>query len=182
MPSSEVKHKLSTAHLCLGSNLGDREGNLIQALTLLSQEATLEELSSIYETEPVGYEEQALFLNAVCRITTDLNPWELLHLAQTIESEMGRVPSFPNSPRPIDIDILFYDDQTVKTQNLTIPHPRLVERAFVLVPLAEIAPELVHPELGMTVAQLADEVEGHSGVRKWKLGGFDVPAIRRRAL
>ena len=154
----------------------------MQALALLSQNVSLEELSSAYETEPVGYKEQALFLNAVCRVATDLSPWELLHLAKTIESEMGRVPSFRNSPRPIDIDILLYDDTIVKTEKLTIPHPGLAERAFVLVPLAEIAPGLIHPELGVAVAQLANQVEGHGGISKWKSGGFDVRAIRGRAL
>jgi len=160
--------KLAIAYLCLGSNLGDRERNLSQAVTLLSQKAKLQKLSSIYETEPVGYREQPFFLNLVCRIAVHLNPEELLRLAKDIETEMGRIPSFPNSPRPIDIDILFYDNKIIKTQNLTIPHPRLTDRAFVLIPLAEIAPQLVHPELGKSIAQLAKAVEGQNGVQRWK--------------
>ena len=156
-----------TAYLCLGSNLGDREKNLIRALSLLSQEISLEKASSIYESEPVGYKEQSFFLNLVCQVTTNLNPRELLHLAKTIENKMGRVPSFPNSPRPIDIDILFYDNQIIKTKDLTIPHPRLAERAFVLIPLAEIASELVHPELNKNVAELASSYKGCNGVRKY---------------
>ncbi|MDH5364876.1 MAG: 2-amino-4-hydroxy-6-hydroxymethyldihydropteridine diphosphokinase [Dehalococcoidia bacterium] len=164
---SEVGHKLPSAYLCLGSNLGDREKNLTRALSLLSQELKLEKVSSIYETEPVGYKEQPLFLNMVCQGATNLNPQELLSLAKAIESRMGRAPSFPNAPRPIDIDILFYDNKIIKTKDLTIPHPRLTDRAFVLVPLAEIAPELVHPELGKSITELASNIKGYSEVRKY---------------
>lgn len=158
---------MPSAYLCLGSNLGAREKNLTRALSLLSQEVNLKKVSSIYETEPVGYKEQPLFLNLVCRITTNLNPGGLLRLAKTIESKMGRIPSFPNSPRPIDIDILFYDNKIIKTKDLTIPHPRLAGRAFVLVPLAEIAPELVHPELGKSITELSSNIKGYSEVRKY---------------
>ena len=172
--------ELAIAYLGLGSNLGEREENLCQALALLSLKLDLEKMSSIYETEPVGYKEQPLFLNLVCRIATEVPPDELLHFAKDIETKMGRVPSFPNAPRTIDIDILFYEDRIMSTQDLTIPHPRLQGRAFLLIPLAEIAPDLIHPELGKSIAQLANDVEGRSGVQKHK-GGFDVSAICRRS-
>jgi 2-amino-4-hydroxy-6-hydroxymethyldihydropteridine diphosphokinase len=172
---------LAVAYLGLGSNLGDREENLRQALALLCSKVDVEKLSAIYETEPVGYKEQSLFLNLVCRIVTDLPPHELLCFAKKIEIEMGRIPSFPNAPRIMDIDILLYNDTIMETQNLTIPHPRLRDRAFVLIPLTEIAPDLIHPELEKTIAQLANDVSGRKGVRKYK-GGFNVSAICRRSL
>jgi 2-amino-4-hydroxy-6-hydroxymethyldihydropteridine diphosphokinase len=173
--------ELAIVYLGLGSNLGEREENLCQALTLLPAKVNLEEASSVYETEPVGFKDQPSFLNMVCRITTDLPPEELSHLVKDVETRMGRIPSFPNAPRIIDIDILFYDNKIMETRNLAIPHPRLHDRAFVIIPLAEIAPALVHPKLGKSIAQLAKDVKGQKGVRKHK-GGFDVSTICGRAL
>lgn len=171
---------LAIAYLGLGSNLGEREQSLLEALSLLSAKVSIEDVSSVYLTEPVGYKEQPLFLNLVCRISTDLTPEELLLVAKDIENRMGRVRSFANAPRTIDIDVLFYDNRIVESQNLTVPHPRLHERAFVLIPLREIAPNLVHPKMGKSVAQLARNVRGRRDVRKYK-GGIDVSAICRRA-
>jgi len=167
---------MATAYLGLGSNLGDRKQNLAKALELLSPETTVEKLSSIYETEPVGYQPQPLFLNAVCRISTELNPRQLLRLANKIEAKLGRMPSFPNAPRPIDIDILLYDNEVFGSKELTVPHPRLAERAFVLVPLVEIAPDLVHPGSGKTIKKLLDNLGTVAGVRQWA----EAEAIMRR--
>lgn len=160
-----------TAYLGLGSNLGDRKQNLAWSLDLISKQSVVEKLSSIYQTEPVGYKQQPLFLNAVCRISTGLSPDKLLRLAKEIEAELGRAPSFSNAPRTIDIDILFYDDEVFSSKELTIPHPRLTERAFVLVPLAEIAPDLVHPVSGKRVKELLDDLGDAAGVRKWAEAG-----------
>lgn len=159
----------TVVYLGLGANLGDRESNLIKALEMLAEGVRMEAVSSLYETEPMGYLEQPRFLNIVCRGTTPLEPQRLLALAKKIEGSLGRVASFPNAPRPIDIDILFYGDSAIDTPELVIPHPRIAERAFVLVPLAELAPELAHPLTGHTVKSMLAEVNGREGVvrREW---------------
>lgn len=158
---------MAIAYLGLGSNLGNRQRNLKQALRLLSLQVKMDKLSSIYETEPMGYQEQPPFLNAVCKVSTNLSPYELLYLAKDVERQLGRKTSFANAPRPIDIDILIYNNEVVQTGELTIPHPHLVERAFVLVPLAEISPDLVHPEKGWTISELLNNLEFVGGVQKW---------------
>ncbi|MCK4362750.1 MAG: 2-amino-4-hydroxy-6-hydroxymethyldihydropteridine diphosphokinase [Dehalococcoidia bacterium] len=153
-------------YLGLGSNLGDRQANLARALKLLGERLHIELVSSLYETEPVGYAEQPLFLNAVCRAQTELGPLQLLSLVKGIEASLGRVPSFPNAPRPIDLDIILYGDLVMETPELTIPHPRLEDRAFVLIPLLEVGPDLRHPVSGEHIKDLAARVGGRKGVRK----------------
>lgn len=162
------KSGLVKIYLGLGSNLGDRQYNLSSAVELLSKQMYMERVSSLYETEPVGYQEQPRFLNAVLRATTSLTPEELLALAKEVEKDLGRTPSFPDAPRLIDIDILFYGGRVINSSQLTIPHPRLEERAFVLVPLAEIAPDTVHPVSRKTVREMVEKVEGLEGVKKYK--------------
>ena len=158
-----------TVYLGLGSNLGNRQGYLDKALALLSQRLQMKRVSSIYDTEPVGRINQPRFLNMVCEVATGLAPEALLALAKGIESKLGRLPRTSNLPRPIDIDILFYGDQIVKTPQLVIPHPRLTERAFVLIPLVEIAPDLVHPVNGKTARALLKDVTEVQGVFKWEV-------------
>jgi len=160
--------KTVTVYLSLGSNMGDREDNLKKALDFLSQRLRIEKASSLYDTEPVGKVDQPRFLNMVCRVFTTLGPKELLNTVKGIESKMGRFSAERNAPRPIDIDILFYGDQIVETPELVIPHPRLTERAFVLIPLAEIAPDLKHPVFGKTIMEFKQGV-GIQGVFKWEV-------------
>jgi len=161
-----LKVEKVTAYLGLGSNMGNRQDNLERALDFLSQRLRIEKVSSIYDTEPVGDVNQPRFLNLVCQVYTSLTPMALLTLGKGIESKLGRVSGKSNAPRPIDIDVLFYDEQIIETPELVIPHPRLTERAFVLIPLAQIAPDLVHPVNSKTVRELLEGLTEVQGVFK----------------
>ncbi len=156
-----------TVYLGLGSNMGARQENLDRALDFLSQRMRVGKVSSIYDTEPVGNTNQPHFLNMACQVFTRLEPEGLLALAKGIESKMGRYGK-SGDPRPIDIDILLYDEKVVETPELVIPHPSMIKRAFVLVPLAEIAPKLVHPVSGKTVKELLQDIKEVQGVLKWE--------------
>lgn len=145
-------------YLGLGSNLGDRKANLQQALELLPTGIKVTRISPVYDTAPVGNVNQSRFLNLAIRAETAFPPDQLLKIVKTIEEKMGRTAGPRNSPRPIDIDILFYDKLVMETPTLVIPHPRLTERAFVLAPLADIAPRLRHPGNGKTVMQMLKEL------------------------
>ena len=156
----------SLVYLALGSNLGDRHGRLIEAIDRLQRRVTIEAVSSIYQTEPWGYTDQPRFLNAACSGRTSLSTAELLVFVKSIEAEMGRAATFRYGPRLIDIDILLYDDAVISTGDYRVPHPGLPARNFVLAPLAEIAPEAVHPLLHKTIADLHSEVDV-SDVQVW---------------
>ena len=167
----------SDVYLGLGSNAGDRAGNLNAALSALGKYVSIMKVSSVYETEPVGFAEQPPFLNLVCHATAALSPEQVLHLTQDIEVKLGRLPTFRNGPRVIDIDILLFDALCLQSDGLVIPHPALPDRLFVLVPLAEIAPDVMHPVLHKSIRQLALESTDRHWVRATQ-GGDDVPAIR----
>jgi 2-amino-4-hydroxy-6-hydroxymethyldihydropteridine diphosphokinase len=158
-----------TVFLALGSNIGDRWQNLKQAIILLSQKVDLTVFSPVYDTAPIGNIEQPRFLNLVCEATTSLMPAQLLALVKEIEKTSGREPGPPNSPRPIDIDILFYGDQIINLPELIVPHPRLTERAFVLVPLADIAPNYLHPVTGYSIRQMLKALKRNADdVVRWE--------------
>ena len=148
-----------TIYLALGSNLGNRENNLKAAIDALTPEVTVLAKSPVYETLPWGVIDQSLFLNMVLKGETHLAPLALLIHLKDLETKLGRLPSIRYGPRLIDMDILFYDDLVLDTSELTIPHPRLHERAFVLVPLADLAPDLVHPVIGKPVGELLTAVD-----------------------
>ncbi len=142
--------------LSLGSNLGNRSANLARARKLLRENGVeVLRASSVYETEPVDHLDQPWFMNQALRVRSSLDPHALLRLAKSIESAMKRVPTVAKGPRTIDIDILFAGATVLDTPDLVIPHPRLAQRNFVLVPLCEIAPEIRHPVLGKTIRELA---------------------------
>ncbi|MRS03336.1 2-amino-4-hydroxy-6-hydroxymethyldihydropteridine diphosphokinase [bacterium] len=160
----------TSVYLALGSNLGDRCGNLRHALDKLSENIAVKKVSSVYETPPWGYIEQPVFYNQVLCGITSLSAMALLNFVKEIESDMGRVKNFQNGPRLIDIDILLFGEQMVSNERLVIPHPRMAERAFVLLPLTEIEPGLVIPGINKNVAELLLNVD-QTGIQKL---AFDV--------
>jgi 2-amino-4-hydroxy-6-hydroxymethyldihydropteridine diphosphokinase len=157
-------HKIT--YLSLGSNLGDREANVRAALDRLAELGTVKAVSSFYETEPVGLIAQPWFLNCAVKLDTEKMPRQLIAGVLNLEREMGRQRKQKNGPRIIDIDILLFGTSVIETAGLTVPHPRLHERRFVLEPLAEIAPEVRHPVLKRTVRELRDSLSPGQTVRR----------------
>ena len=143
-----------TVYLSLGTNIGNRAENLKQAITSLPPQMTVKKKSNIYETPPWGYTEQDAFLNQVVKVTTYLEPEPLLKHLKRLEVVLGRKATFRYGPRLIDIDILFYDDLVLDTPSLTIPHPNVHERGFVLIPMMDIAPDHTHPVIKKSICEM----------------------------
>lgn len=159
----------TTVYLSLGSNLGDREKNLRTAIAALAKaNVRVTRVSSFYETEPVDLRAQPWFLNCAVQAETELPPLELMRTLRGIESQMGSKKLIAKGPRLIDIDILLYGDETIDTPELQVPHPRMLQRKFVLVPLAEIAPNLKHPSWSGTAAEMLRKTSDVSTVRKFE--------------
>ena len=158
---------MPTVYIALGSNIGDREANLKEAMRLLGESGVeIIKVSSMYETEPVDYLEQPWFFNAVLEAQTDLAPMELLATLRRIETEMGSKKLVRKGPRLIDLDILLYGDETIHTAELEVPHPRMLQRNFVLAPLAEIAPRLRHAGWDASASELLANSSDQSVVRR----------------
>ncbi|WP_453992496.1 2-amino-4-hydroxy-6-hydroxymethyldihydropteridine diphosphokinase [Bacillus nitroreducens] len=169
----------NTAFISLGTNIGEREYYLrtgIQAIQDLG--IIISDFSSIYETDPVGYVDQDPFLNMVIKVRTNLSPLDLLQVLQKIELDSGRERKIRWGPRTLDLDILLYNNENTETERLIIPHPRMTERAFVLVPLAEIDEDIHIPAVSKPISLLLDELQDREGVRIWKRrSGEDVFAL-----
>jgi 2-amino-4-hydroxy-6-hydroxymethyldihydropteridine diphosphokinase len=158
---------MPTIYLSLGSNLGDREANLRAAIAALPQAGVrVRRVSSHYETEPVDYLDQPWFLNCVVEAETNLEPHALLQALHAFETQLGNKKDFAKGPRKIDLDILLYGSETISTPDLQVPHARMLQRRFVLTPLAEIAPNLQHPSWPATAAILLDHVMDGSRVTR----------------
>ena len=155
-----------TVYLSLGSNLGDRVENLRQAIAKLpAAGARVTRTSSFYETEPVDFLQQAWFVNCAVQAETDLAPLDLLHALRAIEAQIGSKKLVPKGPRLLDIDILLYADEIIETAELHIPHPRMHLRRFVLVPVNEIAPRVLHPQLELSISELLERCQDAAEVR-----------------
>jgi 2-amino-4-hydroxy-6-hydroxymethyldihydropteridine diphosphokinase len=151
---------MSVVYIGIGSNLGDREFNCKQAISLVRQKGTtVSKESSLYETKPWGVRDQPLFLNMAIEIETNLKPFELLRTLKDIEKEMGREETFLWGPRIIDLDILLYDNNIVDEKGLKIPHPHMQDREFVLRPLCEIAGDVIHPSLLLSIEELLQRLK-----------------------
>lgn len=148
---------VAEVYVGLGSNLGDRREHLRLALDRVAERCVVQKVSSLYETDPVGCPGPERFLNAAAQVETALDPRDLLEFLRSIEADEGRVRRIRNDPRTVDLDILLYADRIIDEDDVQIPHPRLHERGFVLIPLAEIAPDLVHPVLSAKVSDLASQ-------------------------
>jgi 2-amino-4-hydroxy-6-hydroxymethyldihydropteridine diphosphokinase len=162
---------MTRVYLALGSNVGDRAKNLREASSLINDAGVrILRRSSVYETEPLGYLDQDWFLNSVVQGETELSAVELLRRLRAIEGQMGSKKAFANGPRLIDLDILLYGDETISQNELQVPHPRMLQRRFVLVPLAEIAPQLQHPGWSGTAQEMLAQTTDRSAVRKVEAG------------
>jgi len=164
---------MARAYIGMGSNLGDRIGTFQQAVKRLRSLGRIMAVSSLYETEPVGYLEQPSFLNAAVALKTTLAPIDLLRALLSIERDLGRTRTFPNAPRTLDLDLLLVDGVVLTTDELTLPHPGVRERAFVLLPLAEIAPRVMHPILARSISNLLLALPDQTGVEVYSSPGWE---------
>ncbi|MCM3218076.1 2-amino-4-hydroxy-6-hydroxymethyldihydropteridine diphosphokinase [Niallia taxi] len=160
----------NTAYLSLGSNIGERLQNLREAVLMLEKNESIEvvSVSSIYETDPVGFEEQEMFLNIAVQVRTSLSPFDLLGACQDIEQRLGRKRILRWGPRTIDLDILLFNHENIESEKLIIPHPRMEERAFVLIPLIEIAPFVKVPNKSTHLKESLELLHDKEGVRVWR--------------
>ncbi|WHY00834.1 2-amino-4-hydroxy-6-hydroxymethyldihydropteridine diphosphokinase [Neobacillus sp. DY30] len=160
----------NTAFIALGSNIGNRYDYLSEAIEHLAKHPKIKlvNTSSVYETDPVGYEEQDLFLNMVAEIQTDMSAFELLDFCLKVELELGRKREIVWGPRTIDLDILLYNQENIKSEKLIIPHPRMLERNFVMIPLSEIRTDIIIPNLEKPLEAWIKELPNKEGVRIWK--------------